>query len=514
MNNPNTSVVPPSKPIVAKIDSGCSGHFMPLEEAKATLENIKYETGPTGILPDKSTVTSSMNGTLPIPKLSYDGRKAYGFKGIKNCSLLSVATFCDDDCTVLFNKYKCQVIKDAQVILEAYRNPVDKLWDVVLHELANWYHATMGFPALTTFNLKKKNLHSFPSIEKINWLKQPQSIHTAKGHLKQERKNLQSTKNPSMSELSPSPESKTYNVFALIEDFHTASKAYTDLTGRFPFQSSRGNNYLFILYDYDGNAILAEPIKNRQAGTIKAAWQKLHSRLKLSGNKPLLYIMDNECSRDLQKALHEESCSFQLVPPHVHRRNAAERAISTFKDHLLSMLSSVNPEFPISAWDYLIPQAELTLNLLRNARANPHLGAWEYLFGVYNYNATPIAPVGTKVLAHVKPQQKQSWGFHGEEAWYIGPSLNHYRCVKCYVPRTGGVIDVDTIEWFPHHIKFPQIKKEDQLIQAAEDIVSILRDPPSSIPTLKFGDEVRNALLDIATILQRACMGLVPDGAG
>ena len=85
----------------------------------------EYETGPTGILPNKSTVTSSMNGTLPIPKLSYDGRKAYGFKGIRNCSLLSVATFCDDDCTVLFDKYKCQVIKDAQVILEAYHNPVD-----------------------------------------------------------------------------------------------------------------------------------------------------------------------------------------------------------------------------------------------------------------------------------------------------------------------------------------------------------------------------------------------------
>ena len=86
-----------------------------------------------------------------------------------------------------------------------------------------------------------------------------------------------------------------------MDDFHTSAKAYTDLTGRFPFQSSRGNNYLFILYDYDGNAILAEPIKNRQAATIKNAWLKLHSKLKLSGNKPKLYIMDNECSSDLKK---------------------------------------------------------------------------------------------------------------------------------------------------------------------------------------------------------------------
>lgn len=362
----------------------------------------------------------------------------------------------------------------------------------------------MGFPSLTTLDLKKKNLHSFPAIEKINWKKHPKNIHTSKGHLKQERKNLQSTKIPVLSEISPTREEKTYNVFAVIDDFHTSSKAYTDLTGRFPFQSSRGNNYLFILYDYDGNAILAEPIKNRQAATIKAAWTKLHSRLKLSGNKPKLYVMDNECSSELQQALKEETCDFQLVPPHVHRRNAAERAISTFKDHLLSMLSSVNPEFPISAWDYIVPQAELTLNLLRNARANPALSAWEYHFGVYTFNTTPIAPVGTKVLAHVKPKQRQSWGFHGEDAWYIGPSLNHYRCVRCYVPRTGGVIDVDTVEWFPHHVSFPKISKEDQLLQAAEDIVSILQSPPPVIPTLKFGNEVKNALLDIATILKRA----------
>ena len=178
-------------------------------------------------------------------------------------------------------------------MLDALRNPIDGLWDVVLkptipiasinaitrknqasYELANWYHAALGFPALTTLSLKKKNLHSFPGIDKINWLKHPKSIHTAKGHLKQEQANLQSTKPPSESDMSPPQEVKTHNTFAVIEDFHSASKAYTDLTGRFPFQSSRGNNYLFILYDYDANAILAEPIKNRNASTIVAAWKK------------------------------------------------------------------------------------------------------------------------------------------------------------------------------------------------------------------------------------------------
>ena len=39
--------------------------------------------------------------------------------------------------------------------------------------------------------------------------------------------------------------------------------AYTDLTGKFLYRSSRGNNYIIVTYNYDANAILAEPVKNR-----------------------------------------------------------------------------------------------------------------------------------------------------------------------------------------------------------------------------------------------------------
>ena len=35
-----------------------------------------------------------------------------------------------------------------------------------------------------------------------------------------------------------------------------------DLTGRFPIQSNRGANYIFVLYDYDSNAILVRPLRN------------------------------------------------------------------------------------------------------------------------------------------------------------------------------------------------------------------------------------------------------------
>ena len=75
--------------------------------------------------------------------------------------------------------------------------------------------------------------------------------------------------------------------------------------------------------------------------------------------------MDNEISYEFKSALRKQNVAFQLVPPHVHRRNAAERAIRTFKNHFLSVLATADPMFPVAEWDRLLPQAELTLNLLR-----------------------------------------------------------------------------------------------------------------------------------------------------
>ena len=65
---------------------------------------------------------------------------------------------------------------------------------------------------------------------------------------------------------------KTQSCFYAIENLLDSKKTYTDLTGRFPHQSSRGKNYVCIAYNYDGNAILAEPIANREAATIISAW--------------------------------------------------------------------------------------------------------------------------------------------------------------------------------------------------------------------------------------------------
>ena len=114
----------------------------------------------------------------------------------------------------------------------------------------------------------------------------------------------------------------------------------------------------------------------------------------------------------------------QLAPPHIHRRNAAEYAICTFKNYFVAGLASADPEFPVAEWDRLLPQAQLTLNLLRNARSNPKLSARAYLFGNFNFNATPLAPPGTRVILHNKPNHRTSLIYMERMGGILAPPLS------------------------------------------------------------------------------------------
>ena len=57
-------------------------------------------------------------------------------------------------------------------------------------------------------------------------------------------------------------------------------------------------------------------------------------RLADRGHHVDVQILDNEVSTNLKRTIVEYWCAnYQVVPPNVHIRNAAERAIYTFKAH-------------------------------------------------------------------------------------------------------------------------------------------------------------------------------------
>ena len=216
------------------------------------------------------------------------------FPNLDSESLLSIKKNCDDGCIALFDDKILKVYKnDTEIrtflhetkqdnlVLKGKRNKQDGLYDVPFQqlklnyiitkdknklELAQYLHGCAWSPAISTFQacINKGNFVTWPGIEEVKFKKLLGTpLPTALGHLDQERKNLQSTNGKDeLDDAFPAKIlHKTMNCFYVIINILAKQTAYSDQTGKFPVQSSRGNNYFFVCYDYDSNAILSYPIK-------------------------------------------------------------------------------------------------------------------------------------------------------------------------------------------------------------------------------------------------------------
>jgi hypothetical protein len=164
----------------------------------------------------------------------------------------------------------------------------------------------------------------------------------------------------------------------------TSGIMYHDLTGSLPFMSFDGSVCFLVLYHYESNAILATPIAGLDDVSIYQAYKKYFKELTDKGFKPKLNIMDNQATKHIKKILTDNDCQLQIVEPHNHRINAAERAIQTFKAAFIATLATTDSNFPLQLWDRLTPQVQNTLNMLPASRIDPTKLAYEILYGPYD----------------------------------------------------------------------------------------------------------------------------------
>ena len=102
-----------------------------------------------------------------------------------------------------------------------------------------------------------------------------------------------------------------------------------------------------IAYHCNSNAIFTEPFKTCAGKHRLIAYNTIMQRLKDQHLLVDLQILDNEASKAYKQTITSDwGIKFQLVPPYIHCRNAAERAIHTFKAHFLSILAGIVHDFP------------------------------------------------------------------------------------------------------------------------------------------------------------------------
>jgi hypothetical protein len=221
---------------------------------------------------------------------------------------------------------------------------------------------------------------------------------TAMGHMNQRRQNIRSTSKTPVEDVPTTDTNlgtKPHLVYAVFVD---QGQLYTDLTGKFRVRSSKGNSYVMVCYVYDCKYVNFVPMKSRSASEWVKAYDHIHQELTAKGFKPKLQTLDNEASAALKHCFTANDVEYQLVPPHCHRHNAAEQAIRTFKEHFVTGLASVDPTFPLHLWDRLLPQAEITLNLLCTSRLHPQLSAAVHFHGLVDYNKQIFLRQGSKSL--------------------------------------------------------------------------------------------------------------------
>jgi hypothetical protein len=207
-------------------------------------------------------------------------------------------------------------------------------------------------------------------------------------------------------------------------------------------------------------------------------------------------------SKALKSSFTENDVEYQLVPSHCHRCNAAERAIRNFKEHFVSGLASVDPDFPLHLWDLILPQAEIKLNLLRKSRQHPQLSAAAHYHGMVDYTKTYFAPLGCKIIAHEKPSQRRTWEHHGQHGYSLGPVMHHYSCQNIYISSIARETIVDTLECFPHNSPMSQLSSTDRLLMTANDMDDALKYHHPEVPFSQVGYDIITTLAQLTRVFK------------
>jgi hypothetical protein len=252
----------------AMVDSGCTGHFL-LVNAPC-LSKVKSQNPLTVPLPNGATMESSHTATLDIPELNKAVSIVHVSPGMANHSLLSVGKLCNEGYTVTFRNASVTICNSQVLqILKGARDLDTGLWRINLRKehqqpqpalannvyevrntgaLVNYLHKAMFSPTKSAFlqAVKDGHLVTWPGLteEAINkHLKLTPA--TTMGHMNQRRQNIRSTLNtPITSDIedgtatTTNSGTKTYLVYAVLVD---QGQLYTNLTGKFPVRSSKGN---------------------------------------------------------------------------------------------------------------------------------------------------------------------------------------------------------------------------------------------------------------------------------
>ncbi|KAL7479397.1 LOW QUALITY PROTEIN: hypothetical protein ACHAW6_005129 [Cyclotella cf. meneghiniana] len=211
---------------------------------------------------------------------------------------------------------------------------------------------------------------------------------------------------------------------AFITTVDIQGQLFTDQTGRFPLNSNRGNNYVVIftqLMQTTSSLILSSHVTdpNSFVPTMMCIHTCVckdidHSYTNLTMN-PLM-MWKHSSPRIMQAS---NTLLLKFIEP--TSRNVPSKLGKT----ILFPCDQVSPNLTASPTD--LKQTDITLNMMCPCTQNPNLLAHEALEGMFSFDATPMAPIGTECMIYIKTSSPQTWVYHAIKGTKT-PSMHQSHC--------------------------------------------------------------------------------------
>jgi hypothetical protein len=144
----------------------------------------------------------------------------------------------------------------------------------------------------------------------------------------------------------------------------------------------------------------------------------------------------------------------------------------------------------------------LTLNLLRGSCINPRLSAKAQLHSAFDFNQTPLGPLGTRVLIHETADVHQSYAPHGVSGYYIGAAENHYRSIQQTSPTKQNATLIPSVGFRLTPTPMPQTFSIDAAQAAATNLIEALQKPTPATPFAGIDTTSLAALRELATVFR------------
>ena len=97
----------------------------------------------------------------------------------------------------------------------------------------------------------------------------------------------------------------------------------------------------------------------------------------------------------------------------------------------------------------------------------------------FNYDATPLGPLGIPVIIHNKPIRLKSWNYIIRDGFGAGAVLNNYLCQRAIDIETKVVSIMDTVNFRHKYLTQTGLTPTDRLIHAFHTLTSAMYHAPA-----------------------------------